>query len=424
MIETRSTGVLVIGAGPAGLAAGIAARASGAETIIVDDNPSPGGQIWRSDAAEPEKRPHPLLERVVDRGVDLLTETSIVAATDSRRLIAEQRGRRLELAFDRLVLAVGARERFIPFPGWTLPNVMGAGGLQALVKGGLPIEGKRVVVAGSGPLLLAVAAHLVGRGAKVEVIAEQAAFADVARFALGLVGQPTKLWQAIELRRVLRGVALAFGTWPIRAEGDDRLRAVVLSNGRRERTIECDYVACGFGLVPNLEIPRLLGCRTEGDRVAVDELQRTSIEYILACGEVCGIGGLETSLVEGEIAGLVAAGELERARSLFSRRRRARAFAASLDRAFRLDERLRSLPDPETIVCRCEDVAHDAIRRSSGILDAKLQTRCGMGPCQARICGPAVEFLFGWSTGTVRPPILPASIGVLAGDPTMERAGE
>ncbi|HEV2836176.1 MAG TPA: FAD/NAD(P)-binding oxidoreductase, partial [Pyrinomonadaceae bacterium] len=308
-----------------------------------------------------------------------------------------------------LILATGARERFLPFPGWTLPNVFGAGGLQALVKTGLPIEGKRVVIAGSGPLLLAVAAYLRQCGANVLLIAEQASVSRLPKFGVALfrVGKSS---QAFELKRKLKGTRYLTGCWPVAAHGDEKLARVTLQRGARRWQVECDYLACGFHLVPNLELAELLGCKIESDAVSVDEFQQTSVPQVYAAGEATGIGGLELSLVEGEIAGLSAAGKREEAKRLFGVRDRQRRFARILNETFALREELKDLVRAETIVCRCEDVTFEQLRAHESWRAAKLQTRCGMGPCQGRVCGPAVQFLFGWQPESVRPPIFPVTV--------------
>jgi NADPH-dependent 2,4-dienoyl-CoA reductase/sulfur reductase-like enzyme len=150
--------------------------------------------------------------------------------------------------YQKLILATGARELFLPFPGWTLPNVLGAGGLQALVKTGLPIDGRRVVVAGSGPLLLAVADYLKRSGANVLCIAEQASRTRVARFGFSLIGNVGKISQAMKLRGQLSGIRYLNGCWPVAAHGEEQLERVTLQQGERTWAVECDYLACGFSL--------------------------------------------------------------------------------------------------------------------------------------------------------------------------------
>jgi len=361
--------VVVVGAGPAGLAAARTASECGKRVAMIDDNPAPGGQIWRG-------------EKLAVPPVKVICGARVVTGGPGR-LTLETYDASFDIGYSALVLATGAREIFLPFRGWTLPHVAGAGGLQALVKSGLPIAGKRVVVAGSGPLLLAVAAYLKKRGAIVPLVAEQADRASVMRFGLSL--PMSKMLQAIRLGI---GIRYAMGCWPVATEAG----SVTLSRGGR---VKCDYLACGFGLVPNRELLTLFGGTSE---------------RIFEAGEVTGIGGLELSVVEGEIAGYRAAGNEEAARRLSAVRERHQKFADALNRAFALRSELKALPTEETLVCRCEDVPLGRIRQATSWREAKLHTRCGMGPCQGRVCGPAVEFLLGWKSESVRPPLFPARI--------------
>ncbi len=397
--------VVVIGAGPAGLAAAARAAEAGASVAMVDDNPRPGGQIWRAS-----RKPEPWLRATVET----ISGARVFAAPRTGTLALESFDGARDLEYRRLILATGARERFLPFPGWTLPNVMGAGGLQALAKSGLPVRGKRVVVAGSGPLLLAVAKHLRDAGARVRLIAEQASEGALARFAMGLALKPGKLVQAVGLRAGLVGVRYLSGCWPVAAHGNGKLEGVTLRRGARTWREECDYLACGFGLVPNTELASLLGCTVDPEGVRVDEFQESSVANVYCAGEITGIGGLEVALVEGEIAGLAAAGQRDTARRLFGRRDAERRFAQRLERAFTLRAELRELAKDDTLVCRCEDVTIARVRQCGGWREAKLHTRCGMGPCQGRVCGPAVEFLLGWRPESVRPPVFAARVASVA----------
>jgi NADPH-dependent 2,4-dienoyl-CoA reductase/sulfur reductase-like enzyme len=328
----------------------------------------------------------------------------------------ERNGGSRDLAFDRLILATGARERFLPFPGWALPGVMGAGGLQALVKAGLDPQGRRVVVAGSGPLLLAVAAGLAGAHARVEGIYEQAPLARLAGFGITLLAQPDKLVEGARYRLSTLRAAYRTSSWVVRAEGSGKVESVTVTNGRRQWQIACDWLACGFHLVPNLELPRLLGCRIEEGYVAVDTLQQSSAPGVACVGELTGIGGLEKALVEGQIAGWAAVGREAEAGGLSVKRLRMQKFALRLDRAFALRPELRALASPDTVVCRCEDVTSDALKDCASWREAKLHTRCGMGACQGRVCGGATEFLYGWQGAGGRPPIYPAAVSTLAAE--------
>ena len=310
-----------------------------------------------------------------------------------------------DLDYGSLVLATGARELFLPFPGWTLPHVTGAGGLQALAKSGLPVAGKRVVVAGSGPLLLAVADYLRRHGARVPLVAEQAPRSALLRFAGHLARHPAKLIQAARFA----GLRIETSCWPVSAHPG----GVVLRQGGATWTEACDFLACGFGLIPNTELAALLGCEIHAGGVAVDEFQQTTLGNVYAAGEVTGIGGLDLSLLEGEIAGYAAAGKRDVAGRRFRARRAQRAFAAALDRAYSLRPELQRLAVDDTTVCRCEDVSLGRLRGFNDWREAKLHTRCGMGPCQGRVCGAATSFLWGWRPESVRPPAMPARIETL-----------
>lgn len=415
MTDRREFDVLVIGAGPAGLAAACCAAEAGRRVGIVDDNPAAGGQIWRGEQTSPSTATAAKwFQSIRDANIEFLSGARVVNQTSSLVLLAESDDKLFELACEKIILATGARERFLPFPGWTLPGVTGAGGLQALIKSGMPIDGKRVVVAGSGPLLLAVAAYLHKAGAFVTSIAEQANRGRIIKFGLGLIGDPSRISQAVRLKWQLRGVPYLTGCWPIRADGDQMLQTVTLRRGDRTWDEPCDYLACGFGLVPNIELPMLMGCALQSGTVQVDDWQETSVTGIYCAGEPTGIGGLELSLIEGQIAGYVAAGMKHRAERLFAARTQARKFAGRLERTFELRDELRGLPDPATIICRCEDVRYEQLQDRVSWREAKLQTRCGMGPCQGRICGAATEFLFGWGMTSVRPPLFPVRLENLA----------
>ena len=407
--------VLVVGAGPAGMAAALSAAEAGARTGLVDDNPLPGGQIWRGGSrATRDAQGRQWLARLDAGRVTLLSGTRVVAPLDRRALLAETARETLVLRGQSLILATGARELFLPFPGWTLPGVLGAGGLQALVKGGLPIAGKRVVVAGSGPLLPAVAAYLKHKGARVLLIVEQAPWARLIRFAVHLAAHPDKLRQAAGFGRHLRGTPFRAGCWVTAARGQACLEAVTIRQGHRTWTLACDYLACGFGLVPSVELPAALGCAIQDGAVRVTGRQQTSVAGIYCAGEATGVGGVDLALAEGRIAGYVAARRPVMARDFLAARARAQRFAAVLAQTFALRDELRGLAQPDTLVCRCEDVPYAALRAHASWQSAKLHTRCGMGPCQGRVCGAATALLFGWTQDSVRPPIAPARLESLA----------
>lgn len=404
--------IAIVGAGPAGLSAARTAARSGARVVLIDDNPRPGGQIWRQG---PAFAPAARLRRWLDEtraqpNLVVMNATKVAAATGDRRLLLEREGEPLTLAWSKLILATGARERLLPFEGWTLPGVTGAGGLQALVKGGLPVRGERVVVAGSGPLLLAVAATARRHGADVRALIEQASFGQVAKFVGSLARTPGKLAQAAAL-----GVACyRTASVVVKAHGAARVEAVTIRTRGLDTTIEADRVACGYGLVPNATLALALGCAIDeaGGAIRVDGTQRTSLDDIFAAGECTGVGGMELADVEGALAAHAALGLPADARPI-RERERWRAFAGRVARAFELGVAARAMPPADTVLCRCEDVTLGAIASHADWRDAKLQTRCGMGPCQGRICGEAACLWFGWPRASARPPFVPIRIDTL-----------
>ncbi|KAA6457614.1 NAD(P)/FAD-dependent oxidoreductase [Acidobacteria bacterium AB60] len=413
--------LLIVGAGPAGMAAAVAASAAGRRVTILDDNPAPGGQIWRgfSTAAAgtyPGAKPLVALHRSLrDHTVDIRSRTRVISTPAPRTLRVQDDGGAADYSYQDLILATGARERFLPFPGWTLPGVLGAGGLQALVKSGLSVRDKRVVVAGSGPLLPAVAATLARHGARIQGIFEQAPLDRLARFAFTLAAHPGKILEGLRYRVTTLSAPYRTSSWIVSAHGAEHLESVDVCIGDTSRRLACDYLACGFHLVPNLELPLLLGCTISDNCVAVDANQQSSLPHVYCAGEVTGIGGLEKALCEGEIAALSSAGKS--AAHLFERRDRLARFARRLDVTFAPRRELAQLATPDTLVCRCEDVPRGALETCHSWREAKLHTRCGMGPCQGRVCGPATNFLFGWQQESVRPPLAPARVATLAAPP-------
>jgi len=410
--------LLIVGAGPAGMAAAVAAAPSGASIVVIDDNPAPGGQIWRDGpgvALPPAARKwREALARHAN--IRVRSGTRIVAVPAANELLLEDAERATRMHWKKLILCTGARELLLPFPGWTLPGVTGAGGLQALIKAGMPVEGERIVIAGSGPLLLAAAATARAAGAKVLRIAEQASLASVAGFGASLLRWPGKAAQAV----TLADPQYRTSSRVVSAQGATQVESVRLRQGDGEVEIACDRVACGFGLTPNTQLGQLLGCALTPagfgvQALAVDARQATSVPGIYAAGECTGFGGSERALAQGTIAGYAAVGNEPAAKAHEGERARWNAFAARLHRSFALAPDLRQMPQPDTLVCRCEDVPLSSLSDCSGWTDAKLHRRCGMGACQGRVCGDAAQFLFGWTPPVPRPPLSPVRIATLAG---------
>ncbi|MGW6395943.1 FAD-dependent oxidoreductase [Streptomyces sp. NPDC055103] len=446
----------VVGAGSAGLAGAVIASELGLSVALLDSSTQSGGQFYRHPApalgaVRPEALHHDwspfsdLRRRLGASTVDHLTGHHVWSAVrepgdadESWTLHAvtgadgtEERPVRIRAR--ALLLATGAYERQLPFPGWTLPGVVGAGGAQAMLKSGLVLPGRRVVVAGSGPLLLAVASSLAAAGARVPAVVEAAGYLRYARNPRALVTNPAKAAEALVhgaalLRHRVRVLPRSAVT---EVHGTDRVEAVAVSRldgdwapvpgtGRR---IACDALAVGHGLVPQIELATAVGCATralpDGTLgLALDDLQESSVAGLWAAGETGGVGGAELARTEGELAGRAIAARLRGRRAeagagrvgeLRRRRDRMRAFADVMSAAHAPGPGWPAWLEDETDVCRCEEVTAGRVREAVtdlGARDArtvKLLTRAGMGWCQGRMCGTAVACLAARG-GTVEPP--------------------
>jgi len=414
--------VLVVGAGPAGLAAAHAAAAAGRDVLLLDAAPQAGGQIWRARQGVLADPVADALAGLAAAGARVLAGTRVTMVLPQRTLLVDGPQGAQRLRWERLILATGARERLLPLPGWTLPGVFGAGGLQALVKGGWPIRGKRVLVAGTGPLLLAAAATLRAEGAQVSGVVEEAGTAALARFAGALARHPRKAAQALRLGAALRDVTMMRG-WRVAAiEGDGRVERVLLAGeGGRTRTVDCDALAAGWGLVPQTELAQALGCalaeRFGAAAIAVDGAQRSSVAGVFAAGECTGVAGAEAARLQGEIACATAAADLGAApsetRSSAARLAREHAFAAAVAATFPMPRDWADRLRDDTLVCRCEDVRWSALRAQPDLRAAKLATRCGMGHCQGRLCHDALAAVMHWPRLPQREPLTPAPLATL-----------
>jgi NADPH-dependent 2,4-dienoyl-CoA reductase/sulfur reductase-like enzyme len=416
--------VVVLGAGPAGLAAAVAAAGSGSRVALLDSGGRVGGQYWRHRDTDTGAGHHHWSTlrrlRAGTGGLAFLAGHAVwhVERTGDGYTVHASVGRdATEIRCRAVVVATGAYDRQLPFPGWTLPGVYTAGGAQALLKGGGVTVGRRVVVAGTGPFLLPVAAGLAAAGVDVAGVFEAGAATGLARHPAAVLANPDKLVEgAGYLRTFLRHrVPFRSGSTVVAAHGDDVLRAVTVASldadwhvvPGTEREVTCDAVAVGYGFTPQCEIPLQLGCATrmdtDGSLVAVaDDRQRASVPGVYLAGEVCGVGGAALSLVEGELAGLHAAlstggatPDRRRVGHLLRRRRTLRTFAAALLAAYPVRPGWTSWLADDTQVCRCEEVSAAAIRAAVTELGAtdprtvKLLARPGMGLCQGRVCGYA-----------------------------------
>jgi NADPH-dependent 2,4-dienoyl-CoA reductase/sulfur reductase-like enzyme len=348
-----------------------------------------------------------LLARVRDAGVFIVPGAAVIDALSPAQLVVDFGGRVDVLDAGAVIVATGARERFLPFPGWTLPGVSGVGGVQALMKGGMDVHGRRVILAGTGPLLFPVAAALAGAGARLLLVAEQAPAGRVARFAARALRSTSRLADAVRYRAAFARTPYRTSSWVVRASGAGEVQRVVVRIGASTREFECDLLGCAAGLVPVTDVARLLGCTVDGGGVVVDEQQRTSVPGVWAAGECTGVKGDAPADVEGTIAGLDAAGDRDGAlaESRQAERDQGRAFGALLADAFALRDEVLALAESDTIICRCEDVVRGAIDGAWTQRQAKLWTRVGMGACQGAVCGPLCTAMFGWTENAVRAPL-------------------
>lgn len=448
-MSAERTDLVVVGAGPAGLAATATALLGGLRVTLVDAGSALGGQFWRHppDGATItgiERFHHALgtyralratLGRYAASGLlDVRLEHHAWTVATGRNavdvhvdvhVLDRSAGPGTERASviraRHLLVATGAFDRQLPFPGWDLPGVFTAGGLQALLKGnGVTVPG-RVVVAGTGPFLLPVATGLVQAGAQVVAVCEAADPVRWARHAPVVAQLPVKAAEgAGYAARLLRHrVPVRVRTAVVAAHGRDRVEAVTLArldkNGaplpQTQEQVRVDVVGTGWGFVPQLDLARTLGCRlsssADGNEVvSVDQWQRTSVPGVSAAGEACGVGGAELALREGQLAaegiladlgraGVTGPAALRRVRGLIARHR---AFAAAMAHVHALPPGWTGWLDDATTVCRCEEVRAGTVRAAvaAGAADGrqvKQLTRAGMGWCQGRMCATAIEWL-------------------------------
>jgi NADPH-dependent 2,4-dienoyl-CoA reductase/sulfur reductase-like enzyme len=427
-VTADAVDVAVVGAGPAGIAAAVAASEAGASVAVVDEYPAAGGQIWKG---APPRRWRAAL---ADSGARLRLRTTVWAASDPHTLLTvDADGRPGSVRARTIVLATGAYDRPVAFPGWTLPGVLTAGAAQSLAKAHGVLPGQRVLLAGAGPFLLPVAAQLRSLGAEVVAVAEATRRRDWLRAGPRMLSHPARLRDYATYRLRLRGVPMLWGHVIVRASGAGRVEsaAVAAVDGDwrpgAERALRVDAVCTAYGFLASLEIPRALGCAIGGGAVVHDERMCTSVPHVFVAGEAAGVGGAQLALLEGAIAGRAAAGAAV-PRHLRRRRRHAARFASVLADLFAPRPGLGELADAATVLCRCEDVTaaeiDAAVARGARSPNAlKIATRCGQGPCQGRVCGELVAARAPEADSfTVRPPLRPVSVATLIDGVTAGRA--
>jgi len=448
--------LVIIGAGPAGMAAAARAAELGLSVSILDEQPRAGGQIYRDvDRAaalrgdilgKDYKHGATLTDGLRRADIDHLPGAVVWAIEEGFRISYSQDGQGAQIAAARVLLATGALERPMPLPGWTLPGVMTAGAGQILLKQS-GVLARNAVLVGSGPLLYLIAAQMIRAGTPPAAMIETQGRGDIisAMRHLGgaLRGWPYLLKGMKMLAEIRRARVPRFtGAQGIAIEGETRAEAVTLTSAGHSRRIACDTVFLHHGVVPNTQAARSLGVGHEWDHLqncfvpALDEWGQSDVAGVFIAGDGAGIGGAKAAEYAGGLAALKIAEELgrldpaacmEQAAPLRAALARERAPRAFLDAAY--PPCVEALaPADNTIVCRCEEITAGDIRRyaSLGCLgpnQAKAFGRAGMGPCQGRFCGLTVTALLAKANGRtpdetghfrIRPPLKPVTLGELA----------
>ena len=453
--------LIVLGAGPAGAAAAIKARALGLSVAVIDEAAEAGGQVYRAPSAGLESAPADaerakgdvLRAKLADSGAILHANQRVWSLTPGFSVIAIGQDGPLTLEAPNLIVAAGAVERHIPVSGWTLPGVIGLAGATILLKSHRVLPGRRVVVAGSGPLLLLVASKIVAAGGEVAAIVDASHRAGWLARLGAMAARPDLMAKGAGwLLHLLKArVPIHSGAAIHAIHGTDGVTSVEIGRidgdwrpvGDPVRTIEADAVCLGFGLSPSTEATRLLGARHRyapelgGWVPEVSALLETSVPGLFVAGDGGGIRGADAAPLSGELAAIGVARRLGRGRDLereaatvAARWLRSSRFGAAMSALAMPPPGAAALIDTETTVCRCEgltratlDAAITAGART--LADLKATTRCGMGPCGGRVCGEAAAMLIGAATGqsretigqsSARPPLRPVPLAAIAGD--------
>ena len=442
--------IIVVGAGPAGLAAAKSAASKGSHITVIDSQARGGGQYWRHQAEvsgyKSNRSTDYLDELQQNKLITHITGAQVWNAEkldDGYQLNYLQGGVEKKIFAEKIILTTGAYDRTLPFPGWTTSGVMTPGGAQSLLKGHGVVAGKRIVVSGTGPFLLPVATALAKNGAQVEIIEAQSPL-RWARSPIALLLNPGKFPELIHYASaILRlKIKISFGC-AVTGYHDgvvhiSKVRSDLSIRKKSVRSATADVVATGWGFLPDVTLGGILGCAQTLDKdetviFAVDREQRASVKNIWIAGEATGIGGADLALAEGTIAGLSAAGS-EISSKLIWKRFTKKLFARALQRSYPVGNGWQGWLSDETIVCRCEEVSYQEVIESVQELGAedartsKLFTRAGMGLCQGRVCSRNVSDLVAGTTkcavsrnerltASNRPIAAPISLGVL-GDGT------
>ena len=460
----REVELAIVGGGPAGLSAAMEAARAGVQVTLIDEAGQLGGQIYRQlpptfRVTDPAplgteyRRGRTLLDAFAGHRVEVLRETLVWGIFEDKVLAVATGERAASLRARALVIAIGAYDRPVPFPGWTLPGVFTAGGAQAFVKSQRVLPGRRALLAGTGPLQLVVAAQLAKAGMEVAGVVELSRMEHLWRYAPRVWRHVGMLWEGFDYWRTLRkfGVPILTGHVIVRAEGTDEVRRATIAraddDGRpipgTERSFDVDTLCIGYGFVPSTELGRLAGCEHRyapavGGWIPLFDARtmETTRPGIYVAGDGAGVAGSAVAVEEGRLAGISAARALGRlsadeaeARTAPVRRALAslQEFRSVLDELYAGRPAIAMLATPETVVCRCEEVTRRELDEAIGggvltLNELKAMTRLGMGRCQGRMCGPSAAAVLAAhrhaseeAAGlfTPRPPVRPVPLGVL-----------
>lgn len=426
----------IVGAGPAGMAAAVEAVEFGLSVVVLDDQPEPGGQIYRGiERAGPElleilgedyAAGRALAGKFRAAGIDYRPDSSVWRLDPGARLAYSRDGRAGTVAADRVLIATGAMERPVPVPGAERPGVMGAGAAQTLLKASGLVPAGRVVLAGTGPLLLLVGCQLLDAGADVAAMLETTARSDYLDAAPALpraFAGWRDLAKGVAMRRRLKSAGVLFRSG---VSGLEATGASVRFDGGE---IACDLLLLHEGVVPQTHLSRQVGLphRWHAEQrhwaPAADPQGQTEQETLLVAGDAGGIAGARAAALSGRIAARLVAGADPA--DLLRLLEKERATRPLLDRLFRPHT---CLPANEALVCRCESLTAGDVRQAvrdgaMGPNQLKAFARAGMGPCQGRMCGLAVAEIVADERGLsvedigsfrIRPPIKPLTLGELA----------
>jgi NADPH-dependent 2,4-dienoyl-CoA reductase/sulfur reductase-like enzyme len=458
--KRESYDLVVIGAGPAGLAAAATASQAGLLTLLLDENVGPGGQVFRAIASTPVTA-RDQLGADYWIGADLVQAARASGAEIIQRATVWSLDRQLEIGVSiggasafirarRVILATGALERPFPIPGWTLPGVMTAGAAQTMLKSSALVPDGRTVIAGQGPLLWLLAAQILRLGGRIDRIldtTERRNYFAALPLAFAFLTSPYFAKGLAMMREVRAKVPVVSGVTELAAAGDGQLANVSYVARERRETIPADLLLLHQGVVPNVNLAMAAGVEHRWDErqlcwsPVLDPNGNSSIEGIAIAGDGAGIGGAGAAVVRGRIAARAAVealapaaatkiASMETLRTGLVQAERGRAF---LDVLFRPAPQFR-IPAADTVVCRCEEVTAkdilDAVAiGATGPNQLKAYRRTGMGPCQGRLCGLTVTELMAQARGKhpqeigyyrLRAPVKPITLAELASLPKTE----